>query len=167
MEAAAPHIRRFIRLAIASGRRRTAITRLKWKRSRDHGWIDLDNGKIHFLGSAEEESTKRRGIIQMPQILWQEALAWEQDSEFVISHNGAGIIRINKAFSRAAARAGLEDCTPHTLKHTAVTRAFMAGMTLEQAVDYFATSREMLERVYRSYSPLAQKEAAAIMDKIL
>lgn len=167
MNESAPHVQRFIRIAIASGRRRTAITRLKWARSPDHGWVDLANRKIHFLGSAEEETVKKRGVIQMPQTLWNEMRQWEQDSEFVISHNGAGIARINKAFSRAVARAGLEDCTPHTLKHTAVTRAFMAGMTLDLAVDYFATSREMLERVYRSYSPLAHKEAASIMDKVL
>jgi len=167
MEASAPHVQRFIRIALASGRRKTSITNLKWHRSDDHGWVDLENKKIHFLGAAEEETKKRRGVIQMPQTLWDKISQWEKDSEFVISHNGSGMKRIDKAFRRAVERAGLKDCTPHTLKHTAVTRAFMAGMTLELARDYFATSREVLERVYRSYSPLAHKEAAAIMDKIL
>ena len=43
----------------------------------------------------------------------------------------------------------------------------MAEMTLEQATDYFSTSRETLEDVYLSYSPEAQKEATAIMDSVL
>ena len=43
----------------------------------------------------------------------------------------------------------------------------MKGMTLEMAVDYFATSRETLKDVYRSYHPDAQREAAEIMDRPL
>ena len=69
-----------------------------------------------------------------------------------------------KAFDEAVKRAGLNDVTPHTLKHTAVTWAFMNGMTLVQAVNFFATSRDTLEDVYRSYSPEARKEAAGVMD---
>ncbi len=40
----------------------------------------------------------------------------------------------------------------------------MRGMTLEDATAYFATSRETLENVYRSYSPDALKNAVGIMD---
>lgn len=43
----------------------------------------------------------------------------------------------------------------------------MAGMTLEQAADQFSASREALEDVNRSYSSQAQKEAAAIMERVL
>ncbi|MDR9429024.1 MAG: hypothetical protein RI553_13075 [Salibaculum sp.] len=74
---------------------------------------------------------------------------------------------MDKAFRRAVERAGLEDVTPHTLKHTAVTWAFMKGMSLEMAVDFFATSRETLENVYRSYHPDAQREAVEIMDRTI
>mgnify|MGYP003361708541 FL=1 len=42
----------------------------------------------------------------------------------------------------------------------------MAGLTLEQATGCFATSGGALD-VCRSYSPHAQKDAAAIMDRIL
>ena len=167
MDASPEHVKRFIKIALATGRRKTAITRLKWHRSDDHGWVDLENGRIHFLGAAEEESNKRRGVIQMPSKLWDEMKGWEQDSEFVISYRGNGIKKIDKAFRQSAARSGLKDCTPHTLKHTAVTKAFIGGMTLELATDYFATSREMLERVYRSYSPEVHREAANIMDQVL
>ena len=92
---------------------------------------------------------------------------WDQDCEYVISRRGTSVKDIKKAFAGAAQRAGLTDVTPHTLKQTAVPWAFMAGMTPEHATDYFSTSRETLEDVYRSYSPEAQKEAAAIMDSVL
>ena len=81
-----------------------------------------------------------------------------------MSFEGRPIIRIDKAFRAAVKRADLKDVTPHTRKHTAVTWAFMRGMTLEDATAYFATSRETLENVYRSYSPDALKKAAGIMD---
>jgi len=99
--------------------------------------------------------------------LLEEMKEWKQDNPYVISFEGCPVADIKKAFGAAARRAGVSDVSPHTLKHTAVTWAFMAGMTLEQATDYFSTSRDTLEDVYRSYSPHAQKEAAAIMDRML
>lgn len=161
------HVRRFIRIALATGRRKGAILGLKWVPSIDSGWVDLDRGVIHFLGKAEEETKKKKGVVRIPSKLLEEMKQWDQDCEYVISRRGTSVQNIKKAFSGAVQRAGLTDVTPHTLKHTAVTWAFMAGMSLEQATDYFSTSRETLEDVYRSYSPEAQKEAAAIMDSVL
>lgn len=126
--------------------------------------MDLDQGVINFLGLAEEETKKRKGIVRIPPGLLNEMKTWQRDGSYVVSIDGAKIGNIRKAFNGAAKRAGLNDVTPHTLKHTAVTWAFMIGMTLEQAVDFFATSRDTLEDVYRSYSPEAQREAAGLMD---
>ncbi|MEW2912289.1 tyrosine-type recombinase/integrase [Leisingera sp. JC11] len=160
----APHVRRFIKIALYTGRRKTAITRLKWMPSLDSGWVDLENGVIHFLGKAEAETKKRKGVVRVPTTLLEEMKSWAPEGSHVVSFKGAPIDRIDKAFRAAARRAELEDVTPHTLKHTAVTWAFMRGMTLEDATAYFSTSRETLENVYRSYSPDALKNAAGIMD---
>lgn len=126
--------------------------------------MDLDQGVIHFLGLAEEETKKRKGIVRIPPGLLNEMKTWQQDGSYVVSIHGVKIGNIRKAFNGAAKRAGLNDVTPHTLKHTAVTWAFMNGMTLEQAVDFFAKSRETLEDAYRSCSPEAQRGAAGLMD---
>ena len=163
----APHVQRFIRIAVATGRRKGAILGLKWLPSLDSGWVDLDHGVIHFLGKAEEETKKKKGVVRIPRKLLEEMREWKQDNPYVISFEGSPVADVKKGFSAAARRAGVSDVSPHTLKHTAVTWAFMAGMTLEQATDYFSTSRDTLEDVYRSYSPHAQKEAAAIMDRML
>ncbi len=164
LKEAAPHIERFIKIAIYTGRRKTAITRLKWHPSLYNGWVDLENGVIHFLGKAESETKKRKGAVKIPEKLLKEMQTWDQDGGYVISHKGKPILRIDKAFKAAVKRAGLIDVTPHTLKHTAVTWAFQHGMTLEDATAYFATSRETLENVYRSYSPDVLKRAANIMN---
>ncbi len=131
------------------------------------GWVDLERGKIHFLGKAEEETKKRKGMVAIPKSLLEEMKTWEQSGADVICYNGRPVKRLDKAFREAVCRAGLRDVTPHTLKHTAVTRAYIAGMTLEMAAAYFATSRAPLEDVYRSYSPDAHREAAEIMDRTI
>ena len=164
LNASAPHVQRFIKIALYTGRRKTSITRLKWVPSLDSGWVDLDTGVIHFLGKAEAETKKKKGVVRIPTTLHSEMKTWPQESSHVIAHKGAPIARIDKAFRAAVKRAGLKGVTPHTLKHTAVTWAFMRGMTLEDATAYFATSRETLENVYRSYSPDALKNAAGIMN---
>ncbi len=164
LAASAPHVRRFIKIAIYTGRRKTAISRLRWYPSLDSGWVDLETGVIHFLGKAESETKKRKGVVRMPATLHREMRGWDRDGSHVISFKGAPVLRIDKAFRAAVRRAGLRDVTPHTLKHTAVTWAFMRGMTLEDATAYFATSRETLEDVYRSYSPDALRKAVEIMD---
>lgn len=161
------HLKKFIQIALATGRRKRAILGLKWLPSLDSGWVDLERGVIHFLGRAEEESRKRKGVVRIPSTLLEEMRAWDKSASHVITFRGMPVGNIKKAFASAVERAGLEDVTPHTLKHTAVTHAFMEGMTLEEATDFFATSRVTLEDVYRSYSPDAQSNAAAIMDRIL
>jgi integrase len=167
MEQSAPHVRRFIRIAFATGRRKSAILGLKWVPSLHDGWVDLERGVVHFLGKAEEETKKKKGIVRSPSKRLAEMRSWERDGPNVVSFEGQPVKNIKTAFNNAVQRAGLEDVTPHTLKHTAVTWAFIEGMSLEMATDYFATSRETLEDVYRSYSPDAQKAAAAIMDRTL
>ncbi|MBL6427749.1 MAG: site-specific integrase [Maritimibacter sp.] len=164
LDASAPHVKRFTKIALYTGRRKTAITMLKWMPSLDSGWVDLDAGTIHFLGRNEAETKKRKGVVRIPEALLEEMKTWEQDGSNVVSFKGQPITRIDKAFRAATRRAGLDDVTPHTLKHTAVTWAFKRGMTLEDATAYFATSRETLENVYRSYSPDALKNAAGIMN---
>jgi len=108
----------------------------------DSGWVDLEAGVIHFIGKAEAETRKRRGVVRMPNTLHEEMKTWGQDGSHVISFKDSPVSRIDKAFRAAVKRADLADVTPHTLKHTAVTWAFMRGLTLEDATAYFATSRE-------------------------
>lgn len=165
LDNSAPYLQRFIRIALATGRRKSGILGLKWVPSLYNGWVDLEYGIIHFLGTAEEESKKKKGVVRVPNELLAEMHTWKQDSPHVISYEGLQVVNIKRAFDAAVQRAKLEDVTAHTLKHTAVVWAFKKGMTLDMAVDYFATSRETLEKVYRSYSPEPQKEAANIMDK--
>ena len=72
---------------------------------------------------------------------------------------------MHKAWRAACQRAGVEDATPHTLKHTAVTWFFQRGGSREDATDYFDTTAQTLERVYRQHSPDHQSRAVEIMGR--
>jgi len=88
MQVAAPHVRRFILIALHTGRRKTAITRFRWTPSLNCGWVDLDNGVIHFLGKAEGETKKRKGLVRMTNSLLHEMRNWDQTGAHVISFGG-------------------------------------------------------------------------------
>ncbi len=81
-------------------------------------------------------------------------------------HKGKPIRSVKRILAMVCGRAGVEGVTPHVLKHTAVTWAFQAGMTMEDAADYFSTSARTLERVYRQQSPHYQNRAVSIMDRL-
>jgi integrase len=154
---------RFILISLATGTRASAVLALRWGPSLDSGWADLERGIIHRKGVRERETKKRRGSVSMPRGLWAHMRRWHGGSH-VTMKNGAPVGTIHRAFNGACERAGIEGATVHTLKHTAVTWAFQRGMTMEDAVDWFDTSRATLERVYRQHSPDHQARARAIME---
>lgn len=162
-----PHVDRFIIISLFTGRRKKAILDLRWERSPNNGWIDLDNKKIYFKGYTDTETSKRRGAITMPEPLYRMAKDWNEDSNrSVIHYQDKPVKDVDTSFDRACSLCGFDDVVPHTLKHTAVTWAFQNGMTLEDAVDYFATSAETLLKTYKHHSPHYQDRAVAVMNDI-
>ncbi len=161
------HLRRFVLISIYTGRRKRAVLDLKWKPSANAGWIDLNRGMIHFLGTEEIENYKRKGSILIPPKLLLHLKIWcDPKQPSVITYNGRSIKDVKKAFAIACDNAGIEGATPHTLKHTAVTLGFQSGLTMADATDYFATTQETLERVYKQHSPLHNKAAMGPMQRL-
>lgn len=163
LRAAAPHVRRFIVLALASGRRASAILGLRMSTSLDSGWIDAEAGIVHFEGARQRRTRKRKGSIQAPRQLAGHMRRWR--GSHAVMWREKPVAEIDTGLRAAADRAGLDGITPHTLKHTAVTWAFQRGMTLEDAADWFATTPATLMRVYRQHSPHYQARARMIMEK--
>lgn len=162
---AEPHVRRFIVLALASGRRASAILALRIGPSLDSGWIDADTGVITFEGARERRTKKRRGSINAPRTLAAHMRRWARNGgSHAILWRGKPIAEIDTGLRAAARRAGIDGVSPHVLKHTAVTWAFQRGMTLEDAADWFATSPATLLKHYRAHSPEYQTRAKTIME---
>ena len=165
LRAAAPHLQRFIVVSLATGTRASAVLGLRWGPSLDSGWVDLDAGVVYRKGAREAETKKRRGVVAIPRQLLAHLSRWARaGGSHVVMWKGKPLAEIDTAFAAACRRADLHGVTPHTLKHTAVTWAFQRGMTMEDAVDWFSTSRATLERVYRQHSPHHQARAKAIME---
>lgn len=170
LRAASPHLRRFIIIALMTGRRKRSILRLRWTPALDAGWIDTARNRITFRGRREAETAKRRGEIPMPRQLSYLARRWQAEdgagAAHVIQWEGEPVASIKRAWREAAARAGLEDVRPHDLKRTAVTWAFQRGMTMEDATGWFETTAATLEAVYKRHSPEFHRRALAAVERI-
>lgn len=180
------HAARAMLIMFYTGTRLSATLRLRWVPSMDTGWVDLDRGVLHRRGAGEVETKKRRGSCRMPQSLLAQMRCWHRADLRREAEGGAAALHVcgyagEPVHSvKTALRAAFVDCdsarlgagldpvdrfTAHAMKHSAVTRAFQGGMTIEDAVDYFSTSRGTLERVYRHHHPDHQRRAAEIMDR--
>lgn len=167
LRASAPHFRRFVLIALYTGTRASTILNLRWTASLDAGWVDVENGVIHRQGARQAVSNKRRGSVKMPRRLAAHMRRWaRQGGSHVVEYKGEPVASVKKAMMKACRRAKLEGVSPHVLKHTAVTWAFQAGMTKEDAADYFSTTSATLERVYRQHSPEYQNRAVSVMDSL-
>lgn len=157
---AEPHVRRFILLSLYTGRRASAILELTWTR------IDLDQGTVRFREEGQAETNKRRGRIRLPRQLRGHLSRWGRHrGTHVVMYRGKPVQNIKTGIRRAAERAGLEDVSPHVLKHTAITWAVSAGLGVEDAAEYFNTSPETIRKHYWHHSPRHQQRALEVIER--
>ncbi|TAK82106.1 MAG: site-specific integrase, partial [Aquabacterium sp.] len=164
--ASAPHIRRFVILAYHTAARAGAILDLTWDR------VDLEHRRIDYRRPGRAATNKRRATVPLnPVVLGELALARRAEVQearasddavpiHVIEYRGKPVKSITKGFADACRRAGIEDCSPHTLRHTAATHMVMAGVPLAQIARMLGDSEAMVERVYGKHSPDYLREAA-------
>ena len=147
----------FILLGLYTGRRKEAILSLRWPQ------VDLERGLIDFELPGRNETKKRRGVIPVPHKLLphlRRARERGTDLGYVLHVNGASIGDIKKGFAASCRRAGLEDVTPHALRHTAATWLMQAGVPLWEAGGYLAMSENVLTEVYGHHHPDHMRAAA-------
>jgi integrase len=162
------HLARFILIALYTGSRKDSILKLSFLRNTAGGWVDLDHGVIYRRGAAERETAKRRPPTGIPRILAAHLRRWRDAGDvWVVNYQGQRVADIKTAFAAACIEAGLDGVSPHTLKHTAITWAMQKGMILDDAANYFGTSRETILRTYWGQSPDSQSGALAVMNRKL
>lgn len=160
------HLARFILLALYTGTRKDAILRLGFLPNTAGGWIDVDQGVLHRRGEKERETKKRRPPMRLSRKLLGHCRRWRAMGDiWAVTYQGQRVDDVKNAFAAACESAGLNDVTPHTLKHTAITWAMQKGMQIDDAAQYFGTSRETIIRVYWHHSPYFQQDAVAVMDR--
>jgi len=156
---AEPHIRLAILLMLGTAARLTAALELTWDRvDLDRGWINLRTG---------EGRRKGRAVVPINPSL-RAALVTAKGaalSDHVIEWAGGPVKSIKRGFARTVAAAGLDDVTPHVLRHTAAVHLAAAGISMSKIAQYLGhTSTDVTERVYARFAPDHMKDAAEVLD---
>ncbi|MCB1469703.1 MAG: site-specific integrase [Rhizobiaceae bacterium] len=162
------HLARFILLAVYTGTRKEAILGLGFNPSLTSGWIDVERGVMYRRGAGERETNKRRKPVRLTRRLLAHCRRWQSlGAVWAVEVDGQRVGDVKTAFAYARRRAGLDEVSPHTLKHTAITWAIQLGLTVEDAADYFDTSAETIRKTYYHHSPHYQDRALEILERKL
>ena len=155
-----PHVRLFVRLALQTAGRRSAVLGLTWDR------VDFEHERIN-LTVVGEKNRKRRATVPLGEQLKAELLAAREAAQtpYVIEYAGERVMNIKKGFGAAAIRAGLDDLTPHDLRHTAAVWMAEDGVSFEEIAQYLGHSSSAVTfRVYARFSPTHLRKASKSLE---
>jgi integrase len=82
--------------------------------------IDLARGLVHLNPEGRQQTNKFRAVIPLCPVAHAEVKSWTRTGEHVIEYYGAPLAT-NNFFENLLAEAGVEDCSPKTLRHTVRT----------------------------------------------
>jgi integrase len=142
---------RFLILGLETAARKEAIETLTWFQ------IDFGAGTLNLNPPGRAQTNKRRAVVRMSSRLrtMLERAYREKTSGFVLDYPGS----IRTAFRNLVDKSGLEDVTPHILRHTWATRAAQAGVPMREVADWLGDSIQTVERNYYKRSPHYLKDA--------
>jgi len=137
-----------------------AILDLTWDR------VDLERGKIN-LRTSDIGPRKGRAVVPINETL-RVALVEAKDaalSDHVVEWGGRKVASIKTGFNATVARAGLEDVSPHVLRHTAAVHMAEGGVPMEEIAQYLGHSNTHTTRaVHARFSPDHLRRAADVLD---
>lgn len=152
----APHVALFMKLAVATGARSTAMLELTWDR------VDFVRGIIDFNPPGRVQTSKYRATVSMnAQIrsFLEEAKAGAM-SEYVIEYGSKELASIKKGFEAATKRAKVT-CTPHSLRHSAAVWMAEDGVPMAVIAQFLGHSDSRItETTYARFSPKFLSNAA-------
>ena len=148
------HVARFILVALYTGTRASAVCGAALQATVGHGWVDLERGVFYRRPAGQRETKKRQPTIPLPDRLLAHMRRWKRNGQrFAVEWNGETVQNIKKAFTNVAADAGLDDVTPHVLRHTAATWLMQAGTDMWEAAGYLGMTVEILSQRYGHHHP--------------
>lgn len=150
LKQASEYLPLFIYLALYTGARSNAVLTLRWSQ------IDFQTETLDFR-MGQNSKTKGRAVIPIPKRLLRElkqARHRGTSSGFVIHRDQQPIGSVKNSFGTACKRAGLNDVTPHTLRHTAASWMVQKGVPIYDVAKYLGhSSIAMIEKTYGHMSP--------------
>lgn len=158
--AEAPHIALAIHLLFATAGRVSAVLQLTWDR------VDMERGVIN-LRLDDARTRKGRAIVPINRGLLA-ALQTARDaalSDHVVEWGGKPVASIRKGFEAAVKRAGLEDVTLHTIRHSAAVAMVSSGIPITQVAQYLGHSNTTITySTYGRFAPDHLADAAEVLD---
>lgn len=152
----------FIVIGLYTGARKEAILSLRWHQ------IDLENGRINFADPSTSTTNKRRSLIPIPrQLMTFLKFARRRGSDIgpVIHRDGKRIKDIKRSFGNACGKAGLDDVTPHTLRHTCGTWLAQAGVPLNDIGAWLGHADNKTTQLYAHHHPDFMQAALDAFDR--
>ena len=155
IDAAAPHFKPLIIVAINTGMRRGELLNLQWEQ------VDLQSSTITIKQS---KSGKVRHIPINKKA--QEALEnlLEPHTGHVFVFRGSPMKAVKTAFAGAVRRAGIQHCTQHSTRHTFATRLVLAGVDLATVMQLMGHASISTTMKYAHPSPPHKREAVERLD---
>jgi len=162
------HLADFILLALHTGCRSSELLGLEWNR------VDLHNNLI-LLEAEHTKSGKRRSVpinADARVALLNRARYRSEncpDSPWVFVHSnprlkGGRVLSVKRGFATACKRAGIVDCTPHTLRHTCASWLVMEGRSLMEIRDILGHSTIKMTERYAHLAPEQLREAVSVLE---
>lgn len=152
----APHADLYMRLAIATCARPTALLELKWDQ------VDFRRGLIDLNPEGRPQTRKRRPVVPIADYV-EEPLkhAFEaRQGEYVIERGGERIANIKKAFVAASARSGIK-VTPYMLRHTGAVWRAEDGVSMAELAQLMGhDDSRTTEKHYARFTPTFLRRAA-------
>ena len=160
------HLARFILTAIYTGTRSSAVLGLRFMPNAVDGWVDTERGVLYRRGTGEAETKKRTPPVPIPRSLLAHMRRWERNgARYVVEVDRQRAASVKTAWKRALAETGIDHCTRHDLRHTAITWAMQHGADRWHATGFFGLSLDMLERVYGHHHPDYMRSAVEAMER--
>lgn len=158
-----PHLHLFVMLAYYTAARSGAILDLTWDR------VDFEARRIEYDRPGRQRNNKRRAVVPIaPELLGAlQTARLHATCSSVIEYRGRAVASVKKAFGEATRRAGVEDCSPHVLRHTAATHMVTAGVPLRQVARLLGDTEATIERVYGKHDPDFLREAVEALSGAL
>lgn len=154
-----PHVKLFILLAWSTAARASALFDLTW------GQVDFEKRQIRLAKA--EGRRKGRATVHMTDRAHAALLAAYEarTSDYVIEWGGGPVKSVKRAFAEACRKAGLEDVTPHVLRHSAAVAMAESGVTMEEIAKVLGhTNPRVTFRVYIKYTPGHLKRAMRALE---
>lgn len=161
------HLADFVLCGLYTGSRKASILGLHIDTpSVTGGHVDTVQGVLYRRPAGKRETAKRQTPARLPaRYLAHLRRQARNGRRFVVEDRGQRLGDIRKAWSHACEIAGLDDVTPHTLRHTAITWTLQRGARIWDVAGYFGASVETIERTYGHHSPDWQQSAVDALER--